>query len=176
MPLTPSQIASVTRAPRVNVERCWPHLVAALEEQGIRCDLVEVAVAATVAVETGVFLPIRERLADPKKGPAQARIRQLQDRYWPSGFYGRGFVQLTWERNYRTTGQALGLDLVRHPDLALDPQHAARILAHYFRAMAVDAAAKGRDWAKVRRLVNGGTHGLDLFLRHVAGLEEALRV
>ena len=31
-----------------------------------------------------------------------------------------------------------------------------------------------RGGGKVRRLVNGGTHGLDLFLRHVAGLEEVL--
>jgi hypothetical protein len=51
-------------------------------------------------------------------------------------FYGRGFVQLTWEDNYDKASAALGLiddrDLVYHPDLALDSLIAARVM---FRGM-----------------------------------------
>ena len=45
---------------------------------------------------------------------------------------GRGYVQLTWEENYRNASAALGLiddrDLVDFPDLALDSLIGARIL------------------------------------------------
>lgn len=50
--------------------------------------------------------------------------------YFP--YIGRGFVQLTWEDNYRTASSALGLigdrDLVEHPDLALDSMIASRTM------------------------------------------------
>ena len=49
--------------------------------------------------------------------------------YYP--YYGRGFVQLTWEDNYRKASAALGLiderDLVEHPELALDSLIATRM-------------------------------------------------
>jgi len=55
--------------------------------------------------------------------------------YWP--YFGRGFVQLTWEDNYRKASSALGLiderDLVDNPDMALDSLVATRCL---FRGMA----------------------------------------
>jgi len=55
--------------------------------------------------------------------------------YWP--YIGRGYVQLTWEDNYRKMASILGLiedrDLVAHPEVALDSLIGARIL---FRGMA----------------------------------------
>lgn len=55
----------------------------------------------------------------------------LQSRsYWP--YIGRGFVQLTWEDNYRKASAILGLindrDLVAHPEVALDSLISARCL------------------------------------------------
>jgi len=50
--------------------------------------------------------------------------------YYP--YIGRGFVQLTWEDNYRKASAMLGLiddrDLVVHPEIALDSLISARIL------------------------------------------------
>jgi putative chitinase len=43
-------------------------------------------------------------------------------------YYGRGFVQLTWKSNYQKFGDLLHLDLVNHPDLALNLDTAARIM------------------------------------------------
>lgn len=82
-------------------------------------------VLATTKHETGhTFQPVREKRARPG-----TRVRQLQDRYWGSGFFGRGYVQLTHKENYKKAGESLGLDLVNQPDLALEPEAAYQIMA-----------------------------------------------
>lgn len=43
-------------------------------------------------------------------------------------FAGRGYVQLTGRANYTKAGKKLGIDLVGNPDLAMQPEHAARIM------------------------------------------------
>jgi hypothetical protein len=82
---------------------------------------------ATVYHETAYRMwPIREYGSDSylKSKP-----------YYP--YFGRGFVQLTWDYNYDKASKALGLiderDLVAHPDVALDSLIATRCL---FRGMA----------------------------------------
>lgn len=52
--------------------------------------------------------------------------RRRNLRYYP--WYGRGYVQLTWERNYREMGRLLGVDLLGNLDLAMDPHVAAAIM------------------------------------------------
>lgn len=77
-------------------------------------------------------------------------------------YAGRGYVQLTWKSNYQRAGNKLGVDLVSNPDLALQPDIAARImfsgmtdgwftgkrLADYFGAGAA-------NWKHARRIING---------------------
>jgi putative chitinase len=43
-------------------------------------------------------------------------------------YYGRGFVQLTWLSNYQKMGNLLGVDLVDHPELALQLDIATEVL------------------------------------------------
>lgn len=45
----------------------------------------------------------------------QWRKRHL--RYWP--WYGRGLIQTTWEKNYRTMSKYVGVDLIDDPDALL---------------------------------------------------------
>lgn len=52
--------------------------------------------------------------------------RRRNLRYYP--WYGRGYVQLTWEENYRKMGRLLGVDLLGNLDLAMDPHIAAAIM------------------------------------------------
>jgi putative chitinase len=47
-------------------------------------------------------------------------------RYYP--WYGRGYVQLTWERNYIHAGKQLGLDLTTNPEAVMEPGVSAKIL------------------------------------------------
>ncbi len=55
-------------------------------------------------------------------------VWKIQNAYWNTGFYGRGYAQLTWEQNYRKMGQILGVDLGTNPDLALQEDIAAKII------------------------------------------------
>ena len=48
-------------------------------------------------------------------------------------YRGRGYIQLTGKSQYADAGEALGLDLVRQPDLAAQPEHASRIATWYWQ-------------------------------------------
>lgn len=52
--------------------------------------------------------------------------RRKNLRYYP--WYGRGFVQLTWERNYIRAGEKLGMDLTTDADAVMEPSVSAEIL------------------------------------------------
>lgn len=43
-------------------------------------------------------------------------------------YFGRGDVQLTWYENYERMGKLLGVPLLLHPELALEPGISARIM------------------------------------------------
>lgn len=73
--------------------------------------LDQVAYILSTAENEAMLKPIKEM-----------RGRQLtrdQQRYWHTGFYGRGFIQVTWRSNYVKVGSKLGVDLISNPDLLL---------------------------------------------------------
>ena len=173
MPLTPEQVATATHKPLANVQATWPRVVSALSALGIGQTLVQVAAAATIGVETPAFLPVRELRANKVHQPD---LWALQERYWPSGFYGRGLVQTTWEKNYAALVGPLGVDVVAEPNLLLEGPHAAGALALYFKDHNVHIAAMRQDWKATRKLVNGGFSGWDLYSPMVTALLAAAGV
>jgi putative chitinase len=77
-------------------------------------------------------------------------------------YYGRGLVGLTWERNYKTMGDLLGLDLVNHPEQALQLSVSVRVLVDgmmrgLFTGKSVPdyINSKNVDWINARRIING---------------------
>lgn len=56
--------------------------------------------------------------------------RKANLRYWP--WYGRGFVQLTWQFNYEKADKELGLGgtLIAKPDRAMEIDIAAKVMRH----------------------------------------------
>jgi len=97
------------------------------QKQGIGLPTQIAYVLATTEWETGrTFQPVREAYWKDEEW----RRRNLS-RYYP--YYGRGFVQLTWEANYRKYSQKLGIDLVADPDKAMDPKIALFILVDGFK-------------------------------------------
>lgn len=118
-----------------------------------------VAYMLATAYHEARFLPIREIRA--KRGTS---IWAMQERYWPSGYYGRGLCQLTWKKNYEKFSPIVGQDLVAEPDRVLDVVVSAQILVHGM----VHGLFSGKkladyippppalpDWLRARRTVNG---------------------
>lgn len=77
-------------------------------------------------------------------------------------YYGRGYVQITWKKNYEKLGQLLSVDLVDRPDLAMEPDTAYQILSLGMR----DGLFTGKklshyihdetcDYLHARRIING---------------------
>jgi peptidoglycan L-alanyl-D-glutamate endopeptidase CwlK len=129
----------------------------------------------TIRAETASFEPIsegRSRFNTSPDGHAfdlYDNRRDLGNRGEPDGerFKGRGFVQLTGRANYTTFSDKLGMgtQLVDDPEKANDPKIASQLLALFLKdkeARIRDALDSG-DLAAARKLVNGGSHGLDEF-------------
>ena len=78
-------------------------------------------------------------------------------------YYGRGYVQLTWLRNYQRAEKEIpGSDLVRTPDNALKPAIAAEIMVRgmseaWFTGLKLSDFfnAQRTDWVGARRIING---------------------
>ena len=174
--LTAAQIAQVTRAKIANVEANWPHILSAMDWAKMNVPLVQVGMAATIAAETSQFLPVREILT---KNP-NTNLYRLQQRYAKTGFFGRGYIQITWEKNYRAAGEFIGVDLIKEPDLALDPKIAAMIAAWFFKVNNIDKQCLRGEWRMVRKLVNGPRYfenvtGLAKFLNHCETLQKLVQ-
>jgi len=117
-------------------------------------------VLATAEWETNhTFKPVREAYWIPDTD-TYLKTHSPSSNYYP--YYGRGYVQLTWQKNYATYGKLLGLDLVRKPDLALDPEAALFVLVHGFktggftgRKLSDFINAQTTDFLNARRCING---------------------
>lgn len=119
--------------------------------------------------------PVCETLAS-SDDQAIARLERAWDRgqlawvrepYWRKdadghSWFGRGLVQLTHKNNYATMKRVTGIDLVGHPEKALEMETAIQImfkgmhagsftshkLADYFHGTTA-------DWTNARRIING---------------------
>lgn len=86
--------------------------------------------------------------------------RKSNLRYYP--WYGRGFVQLTWEQNYIRAGKELSLDLTSDPDVVMYPDISAQILVHgsmqgWFTGRKIGdyITLHKSDFVNARRVING---------------------
>jgi len=86
--------------------------------------------------------------------------RKKHLRYYP--WYGRGFVQLTWEKNYKHAADELGVPLDQRPELALDPGVAVKIAVTGMREgwftgkkLSDYITLKKSDFKGARRIING---------------------
>lgn len=127
---------------------------------------------ATVHHETArTMQPIKERGGESYlrgmyditgSRPALARANGNTERGDGARYAGRGFVQLTWKKNYKRASEQIGIDLVAAPDRALEMAVATHIL---FSGMA-EGWFTGRklseflndlktDWINARKTING---------------------
>jgi len=128
----------------------------AIENFGITNEAQAAYILATVKHECG-FRCIKEIRA-----AAGTAVWKMQEKYWHTGYYGRGYCQLTHKGNYEKFGKLLKMDLVKNPDLALDPVTSATILVlgmknGLFSGKKLDDYINDKvaDFVNARRIVNG---------------------
>ncbi|EKQ4521956.1 hypothetical protein P5L48_001045 [Escherichia coli] len=141
-------------------------IITECKKQGITLNTQIAYVLATVKRETGdTFQPVRE-------GNWTGHIvndvyRKKHYRYYP--YYGRGYVQITWDYNYQTYSDKLGVDLINNPDLALEPNNSLFILVDGFK----NGVFTGKtiydyinnvktDFYNARRCINGLDHAEEI--------------
>ncbi|MGA7437269.1 MAG: XVIPCD domain-containing protein [Luteibacter sp.] len=87
-------------------------------------------------------------------------------------YRGRGYIQLTGHDNYRAVGNALGMDLVNHPELAATPE-GATLTALKFWEDNMPAEAR-EDVRRATHVINKGDVGLREREDHFAHWEAKL--
>lgn len=142
---------------------CYDAIEKALKNEGICSPFVLLGALATVRVEVGKsFKPIEE-IGTGAQYEGRADLGNQVPGFGRK-YRGRGYIQLTGYYNYKNYGDRIGIDLVCRPELALEMDNSARILATYFKERGVSRACEEKDWYRVRKLVNGGLNGYAIFL------------
>ena len=76
-----------------------------------------------------------------------------------SKYRGRGLIQITGRANYKACGEALGLDLINHPELLEKPQHACMSAAWFWASRGLSTLADAGSFSKITSCINGGQNG-----------------
>jgi peptidoglycan L-alanyl-D-glutamate endopeptidase CwlK len=161
-------------APVRHIEQYLPGVLQALADAGLVDRVFVVMALATIRAETAGFIPISEAQNEFNTSPGghpfdrYDRRADLGNLGPPDGerYRGRGFIQLTGRANYARHGPLVGVPtLVDTPERANEADIAARLLASFISASrrSIQNALAAGDLARARRLVNGGTHGLEAF-------------
>ena len=159
------------------------------------CSLKKIAyMLATAKHETGhTFEPITERgnrsyfnKYDPVLANTPERRKraiEMENTQQGDGFKyrGRGYVQLTWKKNYRKSGEYLKKDLVNNPELALDQKNATKIMIYgmetgMFTTKKISSyiSEDTADYLNARRVINGMDKAATI-AGYASKLEECLR-
>jgi predicted chitinase len=98
---------------------------------------------------------------DPALAPKTAKILGNKLRGDGVKYHGRGFIQLTGRDNYRMASEALGLDLLNRPNLASNPEIAAKIAVWYWNTRVKPKVQNFDDTVAVTKTINNAMFGLD---------------
>lgn len=158
-----------------NIRDNLPFVLKGLVERTLGDKPMVLMALATIRAETESFQPINEGLSKFNTSPGGHPF-DLYDFRSDLGnqgkgdgakFRGRGYIQLTGRFNYQKLGTTLdmGGKLATNPELANDPTIAGKLLAAFLKdkERAIKEALIFGDLRLARRLVNGGSHGLDRF-------------
>jgi uncharacterized protein YraI len=119
---------------------------------------------ATVKHEcAGTWRPIEEYgKGQGHKYGLPVTVTDPQGKSYSNAYYGRGYVQLTWDYNYRNMGKVLNDRLLYEPSLALDADVAYGIMSYGMRNGSFTGAKLSRfisgdscDYVNARKIING---------------------
>jgi putative chitinase len=156
-----------------------PALNAAMGKWGIVTRLRRAAFLAQVGHESGQFRYVRELGSDKylskyDTGPLAARLGNTPEADGDGQKYrGHGLIQITGRDNHARCGEALGLDLLNHPELLEQPEHAANSAAWFWHKEGLNSLADKGAFVTITKRINGGINGLQ---ERQAFYEAALKV
>lgn len=164
-------LAQCTNANLENAQLYAQPISSAMDRFSIDTPTRQAAFLATISVESARLSTVEEslyykdaaRLASiyPRafKNATEAqpytRNPQALGKLLYGGYWGRGLIQLTWEKNYRAAGAALGFDYIKQPSLVLEPQHAALTAGWFWDTNNCNGPADSGDMRGVTLRVNG---------------------
>lgn len=161
--------------PLSNIQTNLPFVMTAMAAAGLGDKNMVLMALATIRAETGNFTPLSEFQSKFNTAPGGPPFglydnrKDLGNQGPPDGssFKGRGYIQLTGRSNYQVHGAAIGMgnQLVTNPALANQPDIAAKLLASFLKSKEsrIRTALAQNDLKTARKLVNGGSHGLQEF-------------
>lgn len=166
-----STLANCTSSMMDDAKTYAQPLTAAMDRFGINTPTRQAAFLATVAIESAKLTAVEEGLyykdparlfaiyprafKSPQAAESFARNPVALGRLLYGGYWGRGLIQLTWEKNYRAAGDALGFDYVNQPNLVTEPQHAALTAGWFWDSTHCNGPADEGDMRGVTLRVNG---------------------
>lgn len=179
-----SAIAPITREQSVRL------IVQTCLEEGVTDERQIAYVLATAAHESRNFTSLEEDYGRKQAVEKGYMGGEREGRGSGEEYFGRGYVHLTHYPNYRTLGAALGrgTELVDEPELAADPETAARVLVVGMRDGLFTERGLGdyinadtSDYRNARRIVNGTDRAVEIAVLarnwepEVAGLVTAVQ-
>ena len=123
------------------------------------------AFIAQIGHESGQFRFVRELGSDQylSKYDTGSLAKRLGNTPQADGdgqkYRGRGLIQITGRANYMTCGEALGLDLIKQPELLEKPQHACMSAAWFWATKGLNTLADAGQFDKITQRINGGQNG-----------------
>jgi putative chitinase len=162
MNLTPSIVSAGCGATLLRATQWTQPLQAAADKFNISTPLRVAAFLATIGVETGRLMWVRElwgpTAVQHSYEPSSTKAAQLGNTQPGDGrrFCGRGCIQVTGRGNYARCAAALGLNLIAHPELLEQPGNAALSAAWFWSTNKLNALADEGNFLAVSRAVNLG--------------------
>ena len=119
------------------------------------------AFIAQIGHESGQLKYVKE-IWGPTKAQARYEGRADLGNTVPgdgSKYRGRGLIQITGRANYAACGEALGLDLLAHPELLEMPQHVCMSAAWFWANTGLNTLADAGQFDKITLRINRGQNG-----------------
>jgi putative chitinase len=163
MNLTTNIIAAGCGATQLRASQWLQPIQAACDRYQIDAPLDVAAFLATIGVES-VYLGYTKEIWGPTQAqiayePPAKKATELGNTQAGDGrlFCGRGLIQITGRRNYTLAAVGLDLDLIHHPELLEQSEHAAMSAAWYWFNRKLSALALAGNFLGVSRAVNVGS-------------------
>jgi putative chitinase len=162
MPITAQQLLQILPNAGAKAGVFVPVLNTAMQRYQIVGSKRVAAFIAQIGHESGQLVYVREIWGPTAQQAKYEGRKDLGNTVAGDGFKyrGRGLIQITGRANYAACGEALGLDLIAHPELLEQPQYSCLSAAWFWATNGLNTLADAGKFETITRRINGGLNGL----------------